>query len=435
MTDELVRCARALVGGEERNDFAFAVRAGRIAASGAYRDVAADAADLPARAFPAERLIVPGFVNGHSHAYQVLLRGWADDLPFERWRSEALYRVVPQLTPDDVYWTFAFAFSEMLAAGITTVAEFFYLNGEGNERAEAAIRAARDTGVRLVFARTWMDASYAPQQFRESVEDAARRTGELMDRYPEANVCVAPHSLHAASSEMLRGAHAFARERGCAMHLHLAEARYESEETIERYGLTPVRLLERLGVLDERLVAIHAIYVNDDEKDLLARAGARVVHNPMTNQYLGDGTCDAVGLLARGVTMGLGTDADVRPSIFDEMRSASLLQKLAHRDGGALPARDAFALGTSSGARALGIAGGDFAVGAPADYVVLDATEIDPWSPAVNAVVMRGSPAWVRAAFVGGSRVYTGEASPLARRAKEEAARAARRLGARNERS
>jgi 5-methylthioadenosine/S-adenosylhomocysteine deaminase len=426
MTDELIRCARALVGGEERNDFAFAVRGGRIARAGTYREIAAEGADLPVRSFPKERLIVPGFVNGHSHAYQILLRGWADDLPFERWRSEALYRVVPQLTADDVYWTFAQAFSEMLAAGITTVAEFFYLNGEGNERAEAAIRAARDTGIRLVFARTWMDASYAPPQFRESIEDATHRTADLMERYPEANVCVAPHSLHAASPEMIRAAYAFARERDCAMHLHLAEAAYEREQVVERYGLTPVRLLREWGVLDERLVAIHAIYADDEEKDLLAAAGARVVHNPMTNQYLGDGTCDTIGLLARGVTMGLGTDADVRPSIFDEMRAASLLQKLAHRDGSVLPARDAFALGTASGARALGLAGGDFRVGDAADYVVLDTTEIDPWSPAVNALVMRGSPAWVRATFVGGSRVYTGEASPLARRAKEEAEKIAR---------
>lgn len=432
VTDELVRCARVLVGGDEWNDYAFAVRGGRIALAGTYREIAAEVADLPVRSFPAERLVVPGFVNGHSHAYQVLLRGWADDLPFERWRSDALYRIVPQFTADDVYWTFVAAFSEMLAAGITTVAEFFYLNGDGNERAEAAIRAARDTGIRLVFARTWMDATYAPSQFRESIDDAGRRTAELMERYPEANVCVAPHSLHAASPDMIRAAHAFAREHDCAMHLHLAEAAYEREQVVERYGLTPVRLLREWGVLDERLVAIHAIYVDDEEKDLLAAAGARVVHNPMTNQYLGDGTCDTTGLLARGVTVGLGTDADVRPSLFEEMRAGSLLQKLAHRNGSALPAGEAFAFATASGARALGTDGGELAEGVPADYVVLDTAEIDPWSPAVNAVVMRGSSAWVRATFVGGRRVYTGETSPLARRAKDQTAQIARRLGLRS---
>ena len=159
---ELVQCARALVGGELRSDFGFAVRNGTIAECGDFRTIRDRAADLPARSFPANRLIVPGFINGHSHAYQILLRGWADDWTFARWRSDALYKVVPFLTPDDVYWTFVAAFSEMLAAGITTVAEFFYLNGAGNAHAEAAIRAASDTGIRLVFARTWMDSDHAP---------------------------------------------------------------------------------------------------------------------------------------------------------------------------------------------------------------------------------------------------------------------------------
>ena len=131
--NELVQCARALVGGEPRYDYGFAVRDGAIVETGNFRDVRDVAGDLPTRSFPPDRLVVPGFVNGHSHAYQILLRGWADDWTFDRWRREALYRIVPQLTPEDVYWTFVAAFSEMLSAGITTVAEFFYLNGEGNE--------------------------------------------------------------------------------------------------------------------------------------------------------------------------------------------------------------------------------------------------------------------------------------------------------------
>ncbi len=123
--DELVRCGRAIVSGELREDYAFLVRDGVINAAGDYREVRQGSQSVTERSFPADRLVVPGFINGHSHAYQILLRGWADDWPFAKWRSDALYRVVPQLTPDDVYWTFVAAFSEMLAAGITTVAEFF----------------------------------------------------------------------------------------------------------------------------------------------------------------------------------------------------------------------------------------------------------------------------------------------------------------------
>jgi 5-methylthioadenosine/S-adenosylhomocysteine deaminase len=425
---ELVRCSRALAGGELREGYGFEVRDGAIVAAGDYTELRARLRDLDVRSFPPDRLIVPGFINGHSHAYQILLRGWADDWTFAKWRSDALYKVVPELTPDDVYWVFVMAFSEMLAAGITTVAEFFYLNGEGNARAEAAIRAAQDTGIRLVFARTWMDADYAPAAFRESIDLAAERTRELMDRYPGANVCVAPHSLHAASPDMLRAAAEFAREHDVMMHVHVAEAQYEGEQTLAKHGATPVELLAKLGALDERTVAIHAIYISEREKQLLAERGARVVHNPVTNQYLGDGICDTAGLLALGVPVGLGTDADVKPSLIDEMRAASYLQKIRSLDGSALGAKAAFALGTSGGAQALRLAAGDLIAGNAADYVVLDATTIDPWAPPVNALVYRGQDSWVQAAFVGGRRVYVGEPSPLARTAWEATAAVAKRL-------
>lgn len=427
-SSEFVQCARALVAGELRRDFGLIVRNGTIVETGDVRAIRDRAADVPGRSFPEDRLVAPGFINGHSHAYQILLRGWADDWPFDRWRSDALYRVVPQLTPNDVYWVFVAAFSEMLAAGITTVAEFFYLNGAGNAHAEAAIRAAFDTGIRLVFARTWMDAPTAPPQFREPLDVAVERTRALMDAFPAANVCVAPHSLHAASQAMVVAAAEFARERDCTMHVHVAEAAYEGERTLAEHGATPVALLQRLGALNQRTVAIHAIYVDDREKDLLARSGARVIHNPTTNQYLGDGICDVVGLRARGVTMGLGTDADVKPSLVDEMRAASMLQKIARTDGAALGAAEAFALATSGGALALGVPAGDLAAGCAADYVVLDASRIDPWSPPINALVYRGEAAWVQASFVGGRRVYAGDASPLARKAWEATAAVAKRL-------
>jgi 5-methylthioadenosine/S-adenosylhomocysteine deaminase len=318
--------------------------------------------------------------------------------------------------------------SEMLAAGITTVAEFFYLNGDGNAHAEAAIHAAADTGIRLVFARTWMDADYAPAAFRETIDVASARTRELRDRYPNANVCVAPHSLHAASQDMLRAAAEFARSEDTMLHVHVAEASYEGEQTLERFGATPIALLDRLGALDDRTIAIHAIYITDDEKRLLAQRGSRVIHNPMTNQYLGDGICDVTGLRSLGVTIGLGTDADVKPSVIDEMRAATLLQKIAHLDGSALGAGAAFALGTSEGARALNVPTGDLTPGMAADYLVLDGSGIDPWSPPLNAVVYRGESRWVQASFVGGARVYTGEPSPLAKDAQARLAGIARRV-------
>lgn len=428
MLSELVRCARAIVDGTEVRNYAFAIRGGVIEAAGQYAAIREAHADLQERSYPDNRLVVPGFVNGHSHAYQILLRGWADDLTFAQWRSDALYKVVPYLTPDDIRWIFIAAFSEMLAAGITTVAEFFYLNGAGNEHAEAAISAAAETGIRLVFARTWMDADYAPAQFRESLDLAIERTDALRAKYPWANVCVAPHSLHAASQPMIRAAAQYAKANDCMMHVHVAEAAYEGEETLQRFGATPIALLDLLDALNERTVAIHAIYITPEEKQLIAARGANVIHNPMTNQYLGDGICDVPGLQSMGVTMGLGTDADVKPSMIDEMRAATLLAKILKLDGSALGARAALRMGTSQGARALGLRAGELVAGMAADYCVLDATRIDSWSPAENGLVYRGEDSWVQASFVGGARVYTGEPSLLTRHAQTKLKEIAKRV-------
>jgi 5-methylthioadenosine/S-adenosylhomocysteine deaminase len=425
---ELIRCSRALVGGQERKDYAFVVSDGEIADAGDFTSVSNRNARMPVQSFSEDRLVVPGFVNGHSHAYQILLRGWADDLPFVRWRDEALYRVVPALSPQDVYWIFVAAFGEMLAAGITTVVEFFYLNGAGNEFAESAIAAARDAGIRLVLARSWMDAPGAPAAFRETIEQAQERTRELRSRHRSETICIAPHSLHGASEAMLRAAAEFSASEHCDLHVHVAEAPYEVEMSHRRYGVTPVFALERFGALSGRTVAVHCINVGDEEKTLLARRGVRVVHNPTTNLYLGDGVTDVVGLRSLGVQLGLGTDADVKPSLIDEMRAATYLQKLSKLDGAALGASAALEMGTAGGARAVGVPVGELAKGRAADFVVLDAEAIDPWSPAANALVYRGQDSWVRAAYVAGRLVYSGEASALAEQARRELASTAARL-------
>lgn len=401
----LVRCARALIGGEERRDVALAIDEDRIAFVGSVQEAQARFPDAPSQSYGEGVAVVPGFINGHSHAYQILMRGWADDLPFARWRTDALYRIVPQLTPDDVYWTFRLAFDEMLAAGITTVAEFFYLNGHGNAHAQQAIRAAHDAGIRLVFARTWMDADYAPTEFRETIAQAQDRTASLMAEFPDTHICIAPHSLHAASRDMIRAAAEFSAQRDCMLHVHVAEAQYEGAETLERFGATPISLLAHLGALSKRTVGIHAIYITEGEKRMLADTGARVIHNPMTNQYLGDGICDVTGLLQLGVTIGLGTDADVKPSLLDEMRAASLLQKVSRLDGAALGARDAFSLGTAQGARALRVDAGDLREGAFADYVAIDITRMDPWVPLWNQLVYRAESADVLETYVAGRLV------------------------------
>jgi 5-methylthioadenosine/S-adenosylhomocysteine deaminase len=325
--------------------------------------------------------LVPGTINAHGHAFQSLLKGFADDRPFESWRDDVLYPFSERLDADAIYAGALFAFAEALLAGTTTTVDFFYLHDGGNERGEQVIRAAHDLGIGLVLARAFYDLdapTRAPARYREDAKDAAERCRALAGAHagdPLVSVQPAPHSLHAASPETVGVALETARDLGVPCHLHLAEARYERDLVEERYGATPVRLLAREGLLDPRLVTIHSVWVDDEELDLLAAAGAGVVHCPGANAFLGDGIAPVPEMLRRGIRVALGPDggcANNRQSVFDEMRSTSLVAKARLLDGGALDAPTAFRLGTSAGGEMLGLPVGSIAPGMRADLVALD---------------------------------------------------------------
>ena len=334
--------------------------------------------------------IVPGTVNAHGHAFQNLLKGFADDMPFDRWRDDVLYPFSERLDEEAIYAGALFAFAEALLAGATTTVDFFYLHDEGNSNAAAVIRAAKDIGVRLVLARAFYDLdapTKAPARFREPAGDAAARCLDLAREFardPLVSVQPAPHSLHAASVGTVRAALEVAHELGVPCHLHLAEAAYERDLIQERYGTTPVRLLQREGLLDPSLVTIHTVWVDDEELDLLAYSGAGVVHCPGANAFLGDGIARLPEMLSRGIRVALGPDggcANNRQSVFDEMRSASLFAKARLADGGALDAPTAFRLGTAGGADLLGLPVGRIEAGCPADLVALDLDDLSLQPP------------------------------------------------------
>ena len=329
--------------------------------------------------------IVPGTVNAHGHAFQNLFKGFADDRPFPSWRDDVLYPFSERLDADAIYAGALFAFAEALLAGVTTTVDFFYLHDASNRNAELVLKAAADLGVRLVFARAFYDPeapTEAPSRYREPAPEAADRCRALAHGHqhdPLVSVQPAPHSLHAASPETVAIALDLARELDVPCHLHLAEAAYEREQVEARYGDTPVRLLAREGLLDPRLVTIHTVWVDDAEIDLLAEAGVGVVHCPGANAFLGDGIARVPEMLQRGVRVALGPDggcANNRQSVFDEMRTASLVAKARLTDGGALDAATAFRLGTSAGADLLGLDCGAIEAGRYADVVGLDLNDL-----------------------------------------------------------
>jgi 5-methylthioadenosine/S-adenosylhomocysteine deaminase len=375
------------------------------------------AAGLPAGA-PVERLagrlLLPGTLNAHNHSFQSMLRGIADDCDFFTWRDRALYGYTPRMDVETVYQGARFAFAEMLRAGVTTVCDFFYIHRDGNENDRAVARAAQDLGIRLVLARTMYDWEGAPTEYRETIDQAVGRTRELAEEFAgrdDVHVCPAPHSPHAASPAMIQAGSRLAQELGTRFHIHVAEGRYERDAIRAQYGQTPMRWLASLGLELERMTAIHCVWLEDDDIRLMAERGVRLVYNPASNMFLGDGVTRVVDMLAAGVKIGLGSDggcSNNRVSVFDEMRTCALLQKVTHLSSEVVPAETVLAMGTAGSADALDLPAGRIAAGQYADFVVLDRADPSlqpPWSYVRN-VVYAMTPHAIREVIVGGRTVF-----------------------------
>jgi 5-methylthioadenosine/S-adenosylhomocysteine deaminase len=399
------------VGGAFQADMAVVVDGDRIARVVPVPELP----DLPIENWGAVAL-VPGTVHAHGHAFQNLFKGFADDRRFESWRDDVLYPFSESLDERAIYAGALFAFAEAALAGVTTTVDFFYLHDGGNSNAEAVIRAAHDVGIRLVLARAFYDPdapTRAPRRYREPAAEAAARCRELYDAYandPLVTVQPAPHSLHAASPETIATALDLARALDTPCHLHVAEASYEIDLVRRRYGTTPVRLLAKEGLLDRRLVTVHTVWVDDEELDLLAEAGAGVVHCPAANAFLGDGIARLPEMLGRGIKVALGPDggcANNRQSVFDEMRQATLMAKARLLDGAAVDAPTAFDLGTAAGGDLLGLPVGRIEGGSFADLVALDLDDLSlqPLVTLDRQIVASMQPTAIAKVMVGGEVV------------------------------
>jgi len=393
-------------------------QSGRAVAITDGRVAAVQAAGTPQRgdqALPG-RALLPGTVNAHCHTFQSLLRGLGDDLDFMGWRDRVLYPFSERLDRDGIALGATFAFAEMLRHGATTCVDFFYLQDDGNDNAEAVIAAARAVGIRLVLARTMYDWEGAPKRYRETPRDAARRVRELIAAHRHDPTCVvqpAPHSPHGASPAMIRAGWEVAEAERTPFHIHVAEGRYEGERTLKEHGATPIRYLDQLGVLGPRMIGVHCVWLDDEEIALMGGRGAALAYCPGSNMFLGDGITRIPEMLRAGVRIGLGTDGGCtnnRLSVFDEMRTCSLLQRVRLLDGTALSAATAFALGTRSAAEMLGLEAGVIAPGRLADLVAVDLAHLSlqPRNNLLASVVYAMSPQAVTDVWVHGRHVVTG---------------------------
>lgn len=357
----------------------------------------AEVVDLPGR------LLLPGFVNAHTHAAMSLLRGYADDLPLQRWLEEAIWPLERHLTEEDVHLGARLACAEMLAAGVTTFADM-YVHMDGV--AEAVVAA----GSRAVLASGIYEALGTMEQALEAATGfAARWDGAAGGRI---RTRLAPHAPYTCPPEWLREVAERARHLDVGIHIHLSETRGEVERARERWGASPIEVTAEAGALERDCLAAHCVWVDDHDIDLLREAGAAVAHNPRSNMKLASGVAPVSDLLERGVVVGLGTDGAASTNqltMFEEMRHASLLQKVMRQDPTALPARTVLEMATRGGARALGLDGevGTLEAGRRADLIALrlDRPGVRPLHDPFSTVVYSAQDRDVERVWVGGNEV------------------------------
>lgn len=337
-------------------------------------------------------VLIPGLVNLHTHAAMVLFRGLADDLPLMTWLREHIWPAEGRLVSDEfVYDGTLLAAAEMLRGGVTCFNDMYFFPG-------ATARAARDAGMRamvgiivLAFGTPW--AETVEEYFERGI---AARDAEGPDSL--LRFCLAPHAPYTVDDAAFARVRELAADWGVPVHMHLHETRDEVAESLTRHGVRPLARLDRLGLVNERLLAVHAVHLAADEIALLAERRAHVAHCPSANLKLASGIAPVGRLLAAGVNVGVGTDgaaSNNRLDVLGELRLAALLAKVASDDARAVPAHEALRMATLRPARALGLAGeiGSLVPGKSADLaaVELAGPELEPcYDPASHLVYAAG---------------------------------------------
>lgn len=364
--------------------------------------------------------LLPGTVNAHGHAFQHVLRGRMDDQQWEPAIEHVMYPAAERLTPEHLYVTAKLAFSDALLAGITTFVDFFYLNDGANDNARLVVRAAKEVGIRLVLARCFFDENVSwsvPARYCEPAQLAYQNLTELAGEFaddPAVTVQPAPHSLRAASPETLRLALRAANELGAPCHLHLNNQSKERMQNVRGYGQDPISFMRKEGLLTEDLILVHGKPLSDDEMDIIAEAGAPVVHCPGPDFKSGGGVTNVPGLLAHGVRVGLGCDSGCvnnRQSMFDEMRTFALLHRYG-RDARECLVDAPLALRTATAVNAdiLRLPVGRVVESSLADFVALDMEHpsLLPTDTIGQNIVYSMSPAAITKVMVDGRWVADG---------------------------
>ena len=314
-------------------------------------------------------LVIPGLVNAHTHVAMTLFRGAADDKPLDTWLREDIWPVEAELRAGDVRAGTALGVAEMIRSGTTAFGDmYFFMPEVADVVAESGLRARLGHGCITV----GKSEAAAHEEFEQGLAFAREHDGRADGR---VRTMVTPHSLTTVDEAFYREYLPQAREAGLPVHLHANESVDEVDPIVEDRGVRPLVYADELGILDERAFIAHGVHVDERERDLLAERETGVVHCPASNMKLASGMAPVQALREAGVTVALGTDgagSNNDLDMFDEMRDAAMLGKLAADDASAVPAGSVVEMATAAGADLLGFDSGRIEPGANADLAVLD---------------------------------------------------------------
>ena len=317
------------------------------------------------------RLIMPGLINAHTHVPMTLFRGIADDLPLETWLQQYIWPAEAKwVDPDFVRLGTQLAAAEMIRSGTVLFCDMYFFEDEVAE-------VCREAGVRVVIGEGLVDF---PNPDYKTPEEGLERNEYLLRKWGDDSLVIPSiqlHSPYACSSDLMKKGKALADRYGVPYLLHVSESQSEVQESIEKYGRTPVGRLADLGVLGPTTVAIHAAHLTDEDVELLAQYGASVVHCPESQLKLASGFTPVPKLLEAGVKVGLGTDGAASNNnldMFGEVGTAAKLHKVMASDPTVIPARQALSMATVEAARVLGLDDrlGSLEVGKRGDTIILD---------------------------------------------------------------
>ena len=326
-------------------------------------------------------VLMPGLVNAHTHLYQVLLRAVWEDLPLLPWLKR-IYGVAQVLRPEHFYAGTMLGCIEAIRSGVTALCEHNFLNPH-RDCAFETIRAIEDSGLRAVFARTIMDTGeIVPDCVKEKPHGAFRHIEEIIVAHQKderLSIMTGPNTPPLNTTpELLRDIRRFADEKSIGISAHVAESNSVVEYTREKFGKSGVvKFLDDFGIPGQNSIFAHCVHVSRDEIALLKECETSVSHNPVSNMMLGDGVAPVVEMLRQGVTVALGTDgaaSNHSQDLFDTIKAASLLQKVHHRNAGAIKPYDVLRMATIGGAKALGLGAicGTIEPGKTADLILVN---------------------------------------------------------------